>query len=86
MSMITLLLFYFCLCSLYRNRQINQIFILKSLQTLKINKYRKQITEKVKKHETRLKWFFLWPIVDLYELYEDWKENRNRNSMESDNF
>ena len=76
----TQILIYLCLCLLYRGRQINQIFVLKSLQTLKISKYRTKITSKIKKHEQRIKWFLFWPLIDLYEWYEDKKENRNSNT------
>ena len=64
---------------MYRNRQVNQIFILKSLQTLKISKYRNKTSEKIKNHEKRIKWFFAWPLIDLYEWYESYKENSVRN-------
>ena len=65
---------------MYRNRQSNQIFILKSLQTLKISKYRVDISNKIKKYEYRLKWFLIWPLVDIYEWYENYKKNRDRNT------
>ena len=80
MNLITTLLIYFCLCLLYRNRQLNYIFILRSLQTLKISKYRDEISEKIKKYEKRLNWFLIWPLIDLYEWYKDWQTNRSRNS------
>ena len=65
---------------MYRNRQLNHIFILRSLQTLKISKYRNKISIQIKKHEKRFKWFLIWPLIDLYEWYEDWQANRNRNN------
>ena len=64
---------------MYRSRQLNHIFILRSLQTLKINKYRGKISRSIEKHEKRSKWYLAWPLIDLYEWYEDWKENRDRN-------
>ena len=64
----------------YRHRQLNHIFILRSLQTLKISKYRDEINLKIVKYEKRFKWFFVWPLIDLYEWYEDWQANRNRNN------
>lgn len=80
MTLLTKILIYLCLCVLYRSRQINQLFILKTLQTLKISKYRNRISEKINKHEKRLKWFLFWPVIDIYEWYENWKENRNRDN------
>tara|TARA_B100000674_G_scaffold482630_1_gene485332 strand:- start:1265 stop:1465 length:201 start_codon:yes stop_codon:yes gene_type:complete len=65
---------------LYRQRQLQYIFILKSLNTLKISKYRKEISEKVVKYEKRFKWFLFWPLLHIYEIYEDWQANRNRNN------
>ena len=79
MSKLTVILFYLCLCLMYRSRQLNYIFILKSLQTLKISKYRNDISLKIKKHEKRFKWFLIWPIIDMYEWYENWQKNRNSN-------
>ena len=80
MSIITQILIYLCLCFLYRSRQLNNLFILKSLQTLKISKYRTKISEKIKNHGRRLRWFLFWPLIDLYEMYEDYKENRSRDT------
>ncbi len=65
---------------MYRNRQVNYIFILRSLQTLKISKYRNDISLRIAKHERRFRWYFIWPLIDLYEWYEDWKTNRDRNA------
>ena len=65
---------------LYRQQEIQHIFILKSLQSLKINKYRNKITEKIISQEKRIKWFLFWPIINIYEYYENWQENRNRNT------
>ena len=67
---------------MYRNRQINYVFILRSLQTLKISKYRNDISLRIAKHERRFKLYLIliWPLVDLYEWYEDWKKDRNRNT------
>ena len=79
MSLTTIILIYLCSCLMYRNRQLNYIFILRSLQTLKISKYRDKIRLRIDKHGKRFKWYLFWPIIDLYEWYEDWKENRNRN-------
>ena len=81
MSIITQILIYLCFCLMYRQRQLHWIFILRSLQTLKISKYRNKMTGKIKKHEKRFKWFLFWPIIDIYEWYENWKENRNRNNQ-----
>jgi hypothetical protein len=78
-SEITMFLMYLGMCLLYRSRQANQVFILKILQSLKSNKHRNKINQKIKNHEKRHRWFFAWPIIDLYERYEDWKEDRNRN-------
>ena len=80
MTILTQLIVYLLFCLMYRTRQENQLFILKSLQTLKISKYRITISEKIKNHEKRYRWFLFWPFIDLYELYEDWQKNRNRNS------
>jgi hypothetical protein len=80
MAIITQILIYTSICFLYRNRQLNNLFILKSLQTLKISKYRTKISEKIQKRERRFKWFLFWPLIDLYETYEDYKENRSRNT------
>ena len=79
MSVVTLFLIYLLLCLIYRSRQANQIFVLKALQSIKANKYRKKIDEKIKNHTKRYKWFFFWPIIDLYEWYEDWQANRSQN-------
>ena len=65
---------------MYRQRQLQNIFILKSLQTIKINKHRNQIAEKIEKHEKRFKWFLIWPLIDMYEWYENWQKNRNSNA------
>ncbi len=73
------ILFYLFLCLMYRSRQLNHIFILRSLQTLKISKYRNEISLKIQKHEKRFKWFLIWPIIDMYEWYENWQKNRNSN-------
>ena len=75
----TQVLIYLCFCMLYRQRQLQYIFILRSLQTLKISKYREDITSKIAKYENRFKWFLFWPILDMYEWYENWQTNRNRN-------
>ena len=80
MSIVTQILIYLCFCLLYRQRQENHLFILKSLQTLKISKYRNNISSKINKYEKRSKWFLLWPLIDLYECYENYKENRGRNN------
>ena len=80
MSIVTQIIIYFCFCLMYRNRQLNYIFILKSLQTLKISKYRNDIVLRISKHERRFKWYLFWPLIDLYEWYENWQANRNRNT------
>ena len=64
---------------MYRQRQLQNIFLLKSLKTLKISKHRNEIGRKIERHEKRFKWFLFWPLIDIYEWYENWKENRNRN-------
>ena len=79
MSIITIILIYLCFCVLHRQRQIQYIFILRNLSTLKISKYRNEINFKIIQYEKRLKWFLLWPILDIYEWYENWQKNRNRN-------
>ena len=78
MSIVTILIIYLCLCLMYKSRQSNYIFILRSLQTLKISKYRDDISLRIEKHERRFKWYLVWPLIDLYERYEDWKTNRDR--------
>jgi len=80
MSVTTMIIIYLCFCLMYRNRQLSHIFILRSLQTLKISKYRDEINLKIVKYEKRFKWFLIWPLIDLYEWYEDWKANRDRNN------
>ena len=80
MTALSIILCYLCLCIMYRNRQNNYIFILRALSTLKISKYREKISFRIAKHEKRLKWYLIWPLIDLYEWYEDWKENRSRNT------
>jgi hypothetical protein len=80
MTLVTYFLIYLCLCLMHKNRNLNQIFILKSIQALKINKYRNKINIKIKKCEYRLKFFLIWPLIDIYELYEDFKENRASNT------
>lgn len=65
---------------LYRQRQLQYIFILRSLQTLKISKYREDIANNIQKHEKRFNWFLFWPLLDMYEWYENWQANRNRNT------
>ena len=80
MSTLAIFIIYFCFCLMYKNRQLSYIFVLKSLQTLKINKYRVEIGLRIKKSEKRLKWYLVWPLIDLYEWYENWKTNRDRNS------
>jgi hypothetical protein len=80
MSLVELLVIYLFLCLMYRNRQLSYIFILRSLQTLKISKYRDDIVVRIEKHEKRFKWYLIWPLIDLYEWYEDWQKNRNRNT------
>ena len=30
--------------------------------------------------EKRIKLFYCWPAIELYELYEDWQKNRSRNT------
>ena len=80
MSVTTVIIIYLCFCLMYRNRQLSHIFILRSLQTLKISKYRDKISLRIIKLERRFNWFLIWPLIDLYEWYEDWKENRDRNA------
>ena len=80
MSVTSIILIYLCFCMLYRQRQLQYIFILRSLQTRKISKYRNDISLKITKHERRFKWYLFWPLVDLYEWYEDFQTNRNRNT------
>ena len=65
---------------LYRQRQLQWIFTLRSLETLKISKYRNEIRIRIQKHEKRFKWFLIWPLINIYEWYENWQENRNRNT------
>jgi hypothetical protein len=77
MSVITQIIIYLCFCIMYRQRQSQWIFTLKSLQTLKIAKYRNEIVAKIQKHEKRFKWFLFWPVIDIYEWYENWQKNRN---------
>ena len=79
MSITTMIIIYLCFCLMYRNRQLSHIFILRSLQTLKISKYRDDIRLRIARHERRFKWYIVWPLIDLYEWYEDWKKDRNRN-------
>ena len=79
MSILLVALTYFLLCLLYRQRQSQWIFLLQTLQTLKINKYRNRIAQKIEKHEKRSKLFLFWPIIDLYEWYESWQANRSSN-------
>ena len=69
---------YFCLCLLYRQRQQQHIFVLKALHTLKISKCRDKILNNILKNEKRFKLFLIWPLVDIYECYENWQENRSR--------
>ena len=76
----TVIIIYLCFCLMYRNRQLSHIFILRSLQTLKISKYRDKISLQIVKHEKRFKWYLIWPLIDLYEWYENWKENRDSNT------
>ena len=80
MPITTMIIIYLCFCLMYRNRQLSYIFILRSLQTLKISKYRDKISLRIIKLERRFNWFLIWPLIDLYEWYEDWKENRDRNA------
>lgn len=77
MNLTGYILIYFCFALIYRSRKINEIFILKSLQTLKISKYRSSIEKNLKHAERQLKWFFIWPAIDLYGWYENWKENKS---------
>ena len=79
MPVITQIIIYLCFCMMYRQRQLQWIFTLRSLQTLKIAKYRNEIVDKIQKHEERFKWFLFWPVIDIYEWYENWQENRSRN-------
>jgi hypothetical protein len=79
LAIIVLLLSYFSISLIYRNNQIDQIFILRVLSILKINKYRNKISDLIAKHEKRKKWFLFWPTIQIYEQYESWKKNRNRN-------
>ena len=79
LAIIVLLLSYFSISLIYRNNQVDQIFILRALSSLKINKYRNKISELIIQHERRKKWFLLWPTIQVYEKYESWKKNRNRN-------
>ena len=71
---------YLISCITYRGQQKSELFILKSLQTLKISKYRENIYLRIQRHEKRIKLFYCWPAIELYELYEDWQANRNRNT------
>ena len=80
MPITTIVIIYLCFCLMYRNRQLSHIFILRSLQTLKISKYRDKISLQIIKHEKRFKWYLIWPLIDLYEWYENWKENRDSNT------
>jgi len=79
MHLATIITIYLVFCLMYKNRQANCIFILRALQTLKISKYRNDISLRIEKHERRFKWYLFWPLIDLYLFYEDWKKNRNRN-------
>lgn len=79
MTLITQTILYLCICFLYRRQQLDYLFTLKSLQTLKISKHRNQINKKIKSIENKYKWFLFWPALDIYEWYENWQENRNRN-------
>ena len=80
MLIVVQIIFYLILCVSYRNNQLNQIFTLKTLQTLKIAKYRTKIFQNLTRREKRIKWFLFWPLIDIYECYENWQENRNRNT------
>lgn len=78
--LITQIIIYLFLSIMYRQRQCQHIFILKSLQTLKISKYRDAILKKIEKHNNRSKFFIIWPALDMYDWYENWQEDRNRNA------
>jgi len=77
---ITLIIMYLISCIRDRRQQLNELFILKSLQTLKISKYRENIYFRIQRREKRIKLFYCWPAIELYELYEDWQKNRSRNT------
>ena len=38
---------------------------------------KKSHQEKIDKKEKRLNWFLFWPLIDIYEWYEDWKTDRS---------
>jgi hypothetical protein len=80
MSIAIIIIIYLCFSIMYRQCKLQFIFILKNLQTLKISKYRVEISKKIEKHEKRFKWFLFWPILDMYEWYENWQANRSRNT------
>lgn len=80
MSITTMIMIYLCFSMMYRQRNLQFIFLLRSLQTLKISKYRVAISKKIENHEKRFKWFLFWPILDMYEWYENWQANRGRNT------
>lgn len=76
-SIITFFLIYLLSCYLDKSMQTNHLFLLKCIQTLKINKFRNTISSDIKIYERRKKWFLIWPIIRLYEGYENWQKNRN---------
>ena len=80
MSIIAQILIYLCFCIMYRQRQLQWVYTLRTLQTLKISKYRNDISKKIEKHEKRFKWFLFWPALNIYEWYENWQKNRSRNT------
>ena len=79
MTLITQIILYLCICFLYRRQQLDYLFALKILQTLKASKHRSEISKKIKLIKNKCKWFLFWPVLDIYEWYENRQENRNRN-------
>ena len=37
----------------------------------------KSYSKKVKNDEKKIKWFLIWPIIDLHEWYEEYKKDKN---------
>ena len=79
MLVIFIIFSYICISLIYRSSHLNHIFVLKTLKLLKTNKYRDKIARKIIIYEKRINWFIFWPILEVYEWYENWQENRDRN-------
>ena len=77
MKLLIIVLLYIFLSFIYLEKKYFNLFLLKILTSIKINKNRNKIQEKIKLVQKQIKFFYFWPYFLIKEIKDDIKENRN---------